>query len=238
MIVCWVGPVTDLDLVIDGDPEQAARMLARAAGPAACFALSEDFGAWRVVAHRGAWRADLEPLRGGSLQADLELRYFTVNAIAEPIAGGEPIDPLGGIDDLKARRLRMAGSRAFEDDPLRVLRLVRMVVELDLRPEPQTIRAARACTGRLSGVSVERVFIELRRIVAAAHARAGVELMGELGATAVALPSSTPCAASSRTAFIISTCMSTRSRCSTRQSRYRPIRPSRSVPSTSEHSAS
>jgi poly(A) polymerase len=180
--------LADLDVVIDGDPEQAARLLAQAAGRAACFALSEDFGAWRVIARGGAWQADLEPLRGGSLRADLEMRDFTVNAIAEPIAGGEPIDPLGGIDDLKARRLRMAGPAAFEDDPLRVLRLVRMVVELQLQPDPQTVCAARACAGGLSGVSSERVFIELRRIFAAREARAGVELMGELGATAVVLP--------------------------------------------------
>jgi poly(A) polymerase len=180
--------LADLDVVIDGDPEQAARLLAQAAGRAACFALSEDFGAWRVIARGGAWQADLEPLRGGSLRADLEMRDFTVNAIAEPIAGGEPIDPLGGIDDLKARRLRMAGPAAFEDDPLRVLRLVRMVVELQLQPDPQTVGAARACAGGLSGVSSERVFIELRRIFAAREARAGVELMGELGATAVVLP--------------------------------------------------
>ena len=102
-------PLTDLDLVVDGDPEQAARALARAAGRAACFALSEDFGAWRVVARDRAWQADVERLRGGTLEADLELRDFTVNAIAEPIEGGAPIDPLGGLEDLTARRLRMAG---------------------------------------------------------------------------------------------------------------------------------
>src|SRR5277367_5107380 len=86
--------LTDLDLVVDGDPEQAARALARAAGRAACFALSEDFGAWRVVARDRAWQADVERLRGGSLRADLGLREFTVNAIAEPIEGGAQIDPL------------------------------------------------------------------------------------------------------------------------------------------------
>jgi poly(A) polymerase len=180
--------LSDFDLVVDGDPEQAARALARAAGRAACFALSEDFGAWRVVARDQAWQADVERLRGGSLRADLELRDFTVNAIAEPIEGGAPIDPLGGLEDLTARRLRMAGPSAFADDPLRVLRLARMAVELELEPEPRTSRAARGHASELSGVSAERVFIELRRIVASPRARHGIELMGELGATAVVLP--------------------------------------------------
>jgi putative nucleotidyltransferase with HDIG domain len=180
--------LTDLDLVVDGDPEQAARAIAHAAGRAACFALSEDFGAWRVVARDRTWQADVERLRGETLEADLLLRDFTVNAIAEPIDGGAPIDPLGGLEDLTARRLRMAGPRAFVDDPLRVLRLVRMEVELELESEPQTSRAAHAQAGELRRVSAERVFVELRRILATQQARRGVELMSELGATAVVLP--------------------------------------------------
>lgn len=180
--------LTDLDLVVDGDPEQAARAIARAAGRAACFALSEDFGAWRVVARDRAWQADIERLRGATLEADLSLRDFTVNAIAEPIEGGAPIDPLGGLEDLTARRLRMAAPGAFADDPLRVLRLVRMEVELELESEPQTSRAAHAQAGGLRGVSIERVFMELRRILATQRARHGIELMDELGVTAVVLP--------------------------------------------------
>src|ERR1700704_3195913 len=80
----------DLDVVIDGDPAVAARALARAAGRggAASFALSEDFGAWRVVARDGSWQIDLERMRGETLREDLEQRDFTVNAIAEPVAGG------------------------------------------------------------------------------------------------------------------------------------------------------
>jgi len=181
-------PLTDLDLVVDGDPEQAARAIARASGKAACFALSEDFGAWRVVARDRTWQADLERLRGGSLQADLRLRDFTVNAIAEPIEGGGTIDPLGGLEDLSARRLRMAGPEAFADDPLRVLRLVRIAVEMDLEPEEQTSAAARAHAGELGRVSAERVFMELRRILSSASARHGLELLDGLGAMAVVLP--------------------------------------------------
>src|ERR1700759_5145341 len=111
-------PTADVDVVVDGDPAIAARAIASAAGRAACFALSEEFGAWRVSARDSSWQVDVEALRGGSLQADLALRDFTVNAVAEPVAGGEPIDPLGGLQDLAAGRLRAAGPRAFADDPL------------------------------------------------------------------------------------------------------------------------
>jgi poly(A) polymerase len=180
--------IADVDVVVDGDPAGSARAVARAAGSAACFALSEEFGAWRVVARDGSWQVDVERLRGSSLEQDLGLRDFTVNAIAEPIEGGVPIDPLGGLADLAARRLRMAGPTAFADDPLRVLRLARVAVELDLEPDGDTLRAAVAQAGSLRDVSPERVFMELRRIVAARRAAAGIELLDELGATPVVLP--------------------------------------------------
>jgi poly(A) polymerase len=185
-------PVADFDVVLDGDPGEGARAIAhaaRAAGDgAACFALSERFGAWRVVAHDSSWQVDVEQLRGGSLEHDLTLRDFTVNAVAEPLEGGTPLDPLGGLEDLRSGRLQLAGPRAFEDDPLRVLRLVRVAVELKLVPESDAIAAARQQAGRLADVSPERVFAELRRIVASDQALRGIEMMSDIGAADVVLP--------------------------------------------------
>lgn len=182
----------DLDVVVDMAPAGAARAIAEAARAVgqrpACFALSEEFGAWRVAAPGGAWQIDVEGMRGGSLAADLALRDFTVNAIAEPLAGGEPIDPLGGRSDLRARWLRQAGPKAFADDPLRVLRLVRVAVELDLNIDPETLEAARGQAPRLAEISPERVFLELRRILASSRAVLGLELMERAGAAAVVLP--------------------------------------------------
>ncbi len=178
----------DLDVVLDGDPAVAARAVARAGTRAACFALSEEFGSWRVVARDRSWQVDLEPMRGASLEEDLALRDFTVNAIAEPLAGGEPIDPLGGLADLRARRLRMAGPGAFVEDPLRVLRMVRVAVELDFEVEPETRRAAARSASLLGGVSAERIFAELRRILASEEALRGLELLSEIGAATVVLP--------------------------------------------------
>jgi poly(A) polymerase len=181
-------PTSDLDLVIDGDPADTARLLARVGGRAASFALSEGFGAWRVVARDGSWQIDVERMRGDTLTDDLKLRDFTVNAIAQPLDGGPPIDPLGGLRDLAERRLRMASARAFAADPLRVLRLVRIAVELGLEPEAPTLHAAGEAAGRLRSVAGERVFMELRRILDASDAVRGLQLMGDLGASAAVLP--------------------------------------------------
>ena len=71
--------------------------------------LSGAFGAWRVVGPGHAWHVDLVGLRDDDIGADLAARDFTVNAMAEPLAGGELLDPHGGRADLEARRLRMVG---------------------------------------------------------------------------------------------------------------------------------
>jgi putative nucleotidyltransferase with HDIG domain len=92
------------------------------------------------------------------------------------------------MDDLRERRLRMVAERAFDDDPLRTLRVARFACELGLRPDDATRAAARDRAAGLAGVSGERVFAELRRVVSADAAVAGLRLMDELGITAVVLP--------------------------------------------------
>ena len=178
---------TDFDVALPGDPRAAARRLARATG-AASFSLSDAFGAWRVVAPGGAWQVDLVPLRDGDLAADLAARDFTINAIAEPLAGGERVDPHDGAADLAARRLRMVAPGALADDPLRTLRAVRLAVELELEIEPATGAAVTAHAPALAQVSPERVFAELKRIVVAPAVLRGMELLAAHGLTDVVLP--------------------------------------------------
>jgi putative nucleotidyltransferase with HDIG domain len=177
----------DVDLVVDGDVRAAARALA-ASADAVAFELSDEFGAWRVVARSRRWQADLNPLRGGSIEADLRLRDFTVNAIAQPLAGGELIDPCGGVTDLANGVLRLVADHAIANDPLRALRLVRLACELDLEPDAAAQAAAERSAGALTEVAPERSLIELRRILESERAVAGVRLAGQLGLTAVLLP--------------------------------------------------
>jgi putative nucleotidyltransferase with HDIG domain len=81
----------------------------------------------------------------------------------------------------------MAGPQAFSEDPLRVLRMVRMAVELGFEVEPETLLAATRSAASLGAVSAERIFAELRRIIAAEDARRGLEMLSEIGAGAVVL---------------------------------------------------
>jgi putative nucleotidyltransferase with HDIG domain len=178
----------DVDVSLEGDPRAAARRIARATG-GAHFRLSGAFGAWRVVGRDDErWHVDLVPLRDGDIRADLAARDFTVNAMAEPLAGGETLDPHGGRADLEARRLRMVSAEALADDPLRCLRAVRLAVELELELEEGTREAVLANSAGIERVAPERVFGELKRVVGAPRPTLGIGLMNGLGLLDEVLP--------------------------------------------------
>jgi poly(A) polymerase len=180
-------PTDDVDLALEGDPREAARAIARATRGVA-FELSGAFGAWRVVGPGHRWHVDLVALRDGDIEADLAARDFTINAMAEPLGGGALLDPHGGRADLEARTVRMVSETALEDDPLRSLRAIRLVTELDLNLDPATGAAVRRHAAAIDDVAAERVFGELKRVVTAQRARQGLELMDAYGLTDAVLP--------------------------------------------------
>ena len=166
---------TALDIdVACGDPERAARALVARAGDAV-FPLNEEFGAWRVVLDRSK-TVDFSPLRGGSIDADLAARDFTANAIAQPVAGGEYVDPLGGRGDVESRTLRTVSIEVFDHDPLRLLRGVRLEDELGFRLDLHAEELTRAKAGLITLAAGERILEELRRLSAD-----GIERAAELG---------------------------------------------------------
>ena len=177
----------DFDLATAQEPRGLARALARRLD-AHVFELSEGFGGWRVVARDHAWQVDVVPLLEGRIETDLAARDLTINAIAQRLDDLRLVDPFAGQDDLAAKRLRMVSPAAFGADPLRVLRTARLACELDFAVEPETAGAARAHAGGLNSVSPERVFAELRRLLASPRAVSGLDLLQALGITAVLLP--------------------------------------------------
>lgn len=165
-------PMVDLDIAC-ADPEQAARRYARGS-EGAPFPLSERHGAWRV-ALPDERTVDFTPLPDG-IEADLATRDFTINAIARPLAGGDSVDPFGGLGDLDRRVLRAVGPAIFQDDPLRLLRAARLEDELGFRLDSETERLVRANAGLVTRPAGERILAELTRLSAA-----GFERLDEIG---------------------------------------------------------
>jgi poly(A) polymerase len=181
--------VIDIDLVVPEDERGAARAIGRAAGGPS-FELSAQFATWRATAKDDAWHADVTRLRGETIEEDLALRDFTVNAIAVPLAAPEsaPLDPTGGLADAETRTLRATSEHSFADDPVRLLRAARLAAALGLEPDPATIELARAAAPRAGEPAGERQFAELRLIVGGPDPLRGIGLMDEIGATAAVLP--------------------------------------------------
>jgi poly(A) polymerase len=180
-------PTSDFDVAVIGPVRPVARALGRRARGYA-FELSEAFGAWRVVAHDHSWQIDLLPLDGATIEDDLARRDLTVNAIAAPVRGEGYVDPFGGLEDLRRRRLRHVRDDAFRRDPLRVMRLARLACELGFGVEDSTLALARADAPGLADVAPERVFAELRRVMVADRVLDGLRLMDSVGAIEAVLP--------------------------------------------------
>ena len=181
--------VGGVDIAVAGDEATAARRIARAAaGPA--FALSAEFGTWRVLARDRRWHLDVTRMRGDSIEADLAQRDFTVNAIAVPLADprASPRDPHRGAADLEQRRLRVVSERSFEADPLRLLRAARLAAEFELELDAETVRLALESASRASEPAGERQLAELRLLLTGPDPLRGLRLLDELGATAGVLP--------------------------------------------------
>jgi Poly A polymerase head domain len=164
--------IVDVD-VATPDPEVAARIYA-GLSKGAVFPLSERHGAWRVALKDGA-TVDFTPLTG-SVEDDLRTRDFTINAIAQPVTGGDLIDPLDGRQDLEERKLRAVSDSVFEDDPLRLLRAVRLEDELGFALDGPTEELVRRNAARAGEPAGERILGELERL-----SPGGFERADELG---------------------------------------------------------
>jgi poly(A) polymerase len=181
-------PVADADLaVLPGREESAARAVARVSGGTA-FPLSEQHATWRAISSTQGWHLDVAALRAETIDADLRARDFTVNAIAVPLQGGDPIDPTGGLPDCEARTLRAVSERVFGDDPIRLLRAPRLAARHALTIQGGTVELAQSEAGHAADPAGERQFAELRGIVGGPDPLRGLELMDELELTPAVLP--------------------------------------------------
>ena len=188
----------DLDLVVPGDAVALARELARRLG-GAVVVLDAERSIARLVLQ--GWTIDLARRMGANLQQDLLRRDYTANAIAlqltatgedpqhpgehpeaAPLDSGDGLlDPSGGLEDLAAGRLRAISEANLLDDPLRLLRGVRLAWELGFRLEATSLGWICQHRSRLGQVAGERVLAELERLAVAPQGGAGLAQVVDTG---------------------------------------------------------
>ena len=185
----------DIDFAVAGDAVELARQVADRMGGAFVL-LDEDRCTGRVVTRgEDAQRLfiDFARLQGDDIITDLSKRDFTVNAIAVAVADTESlthvIDPHDGQRDLQLGLVRAVSETAFQDDPLRTLRAVRIAAEMEEASiEQGTEELLRRAVHLLVNVSAERVRDELAKILALPGAAHSLRYLDELGLLVVIIP--------------------------------------------------
>ncbi len=108
----------------------------------------------------------------GSIEEDALRRDFAVNALYYNIADHSVIDYVGGLDDIEARVFRLIGDplQRCQEDPVRVLRAVRLAAKLSFDIAPDTLRAMRQTAGELAHTPPPRLFEEVLKLFQGGYA--------------------------------------------------------------------
>ncbi|MCA1554095.1 MAG: hypothetical protein LC737_06935, partial [Chloroflexi bacterium] len=154
----------DLDFVVPNHALPLARELADQLG-GAFYPLDSERDTGRIVLHDRTV-VDVAAMRGATIEQDLSLRDFTINAMARPVTDlNELIDPFHGTDDLRASIMRVVSDQSFVLDPVRMLRAIRQSVELGLAIEAETVNLMQRDRMLLVQVTGERLRDELVKML-------------------------------------------------------------------------
>jgi tRNA nucleotidyltransferase (CCA-adding enzyme) len=193
----------DLDYIVTGvapaELEQRLRRVGRVDLVGASFAVFKvtidgrtvDVALPRRERSTGSGHRDFAVESGPNvpLQDDLARRDFRMNMIARALPSGEIVDPYGGTDDIRARRIDILTPRTFEEDPLRMLRAAQFAARFAYAPTAQTRAAMTAAAPLAKTVSAERIAEEFTKLfVQAEKPSVGLELLRECGVLAQVWP--------------------------------------------------
>lgn len=178
----------DVDLVSNDPAGLGTALEERFAGSGVCFSK----GVRRVVFLWEGERVqvDISPLEGRRIVDDLQRRDFTINAIALCL-GEEPprlIDPVGGVRDLAGRRIRVSDPEVLSEDPLRLLRAIRLAAQLDFTIDKFTAQAIRHQASLVAQVAPERLREEFFEMLDCQDAGHWLGVMDELSLLEALLP--------------------------------------------------
>jgi poly(A) polymerase len=176
---------TDFDFAVDGNAIALSRKLARRL-KGAFVLLDSDHGSARVVKKIDGvvWTFDLTDWRGTSIQKDLNLRDFTINALAADIRTKDDPAILEVKDsrrDLKAGIIRMVNANTFKDDPLRLLRAFSLQATFGFKIEAKTSKQIKKDAHLLPSVAAERIREELFKVLTSPRAHETLSVMDAIG---------------------------------------------------------
>jgi poly(A) polymerase len=169
----------DYDLVVDRDWTHFASRLGAMTGGHIVELGKQNQKMLRVVTKDRFF--DIMPVNGSSIENDLRLRDFTINAMALDVSTGNLIDPLGGRTDLAAKKLRMVSREVFRKDPVRLIRAYRMAANFNLDIDKNTRAAITADANLIQKSAGERNREELFKILQCDQSHGYLSMMDQSG---------------------------------------------------------
>jgi tRNA nucleotidyltransferase/poly(A) polymerase len=185
-------PVHDLDFVMSSDVRPLARRVAdHFLG--GFYMLDPLRNTARVILTKTVngekITFDFAHFQGETIEEDLCNRDFSVNAMAVSLASPQKlIDPCHGVMDLREKVLRTCLDHSISDDPVRILRAIRLSLELKMRLDSGTQKQMHRAVSSLTRISSERLRDELFRILEGKSPASAIRLLDHFGINAVLLP--------------------------------------------------
>lgn len=198
-------PSKDIDIVCIGSGIELAEEVARELGPDTFVSTFKTFGTAQirqgdleiefVGARKESYSSDSRKpaVEDGTLQDDQNRRDFTINAMGIGLAKsnfGQLLDPFDGIRDLKRKTIRtpLDPDITFSDDPLRMMRAIRFASQLNFDIEPDTFDAIVRMKDRIEIVSMERISVEMNKIILSPTPSYGFKLLYHAGLLQILFP--------------------------------------------------
>lgn len=189
--------VKDIDIVVEGSGIELAKAAAKKLGVkkvtvyknfGTAMFISEGYEIEFVGARKESYRSNSRKpiVEDGTIEDDQQRRDFTINALALSLNSssfGELIDPFNGLQDLEGRIIRtpLDPDITYSDDPLRMMRAIRFASQLKFTIVPDSIDAIRNNADRLKIVSMERIEVELNKIMMTTRPSIGLKLLMRTG---------------------------------------------------------
>jgi poly(A) polymerase len=187
----------DIDIAVSADALDVASDIAGASG-GRYLPLDKENGVGRVILYDESgskWEIDFTTLQG-DIEDDLARRDFTIDAIAVELDDAmstkvntvDFIDPFHGREDLHTGIVRAVSQGSFRDDPVRLLRGIRLAAELGFTIDSDTLESIHADSNLITTVAGERVREELLRLLALPGAGNWLSCLDETGLLMALIP--------------------------------------------------
>jgi poly(A) polymerase len=195
----------DIDIVVLGSGIELAKEVAAKIGKRTRVSVFKNFGTAMlkyndyeiefVGARKESYRKNSRKpvVEDGTLEDDQRRRDFTINALALSLnkdTYGMLVDPFGGLSDLNNKIIRtpLDPDKTYSDDPLRMLRAIRLASQLNFTIEKNSLSAINKNRSRISIVSQERITDELNKIILSPNPYKAFVLLEKTGVLALIFP--------------------------------------------------